>query len=262
VNGLDTAVILAGGLGTRMGDSTNSGPKPMQNIGAKPIIWHLIQYFSFYGIRNFIICAGYKSDVIKDYFAKYQTNNQDFTIKIASESTTLTFYNVKNVMPLSITVIDTGEVTPTGGRLKQVAEMIPNQKDFLCTYGDGLSDVNIHLLYNSFRTNNKLAQVCAYKPNIQFGILDIDESGQVKKFEEKPKLDSWINAGFFIFKSQVFDHLKVDSVLETDILVNLATTGQLNAYKHDGFWQSMDTLKERSYLNSLWLENRAPWKVW
>jgi glucose-1-phosphate cytidylyltransferase len=229
-------VILAGGLGTRLREETEFKPKPLVEIGGKPIIYHLIKYYVYFGIKEFIICAGYKGEMLKDYFE----NNLEF-------------------IDVEVNVVDTGEMSNTGERLRRIQHLIRNDY-FYCTYGDGLSDIDLGKVKLTHLKSKKTVTLCGARPISRFGVLELDGNNQVVKFREKPILDSWINIGFFIFNKDIFNWLKKDSVLETGALVPLAEGGEINAYKHHGFWQPMDTYREVQLLNELWNLGNAPWK--
>ncbi|MAH61030.1 MAG: glucose-1-phosphate cytidylyltransferase [Legionellales bacterium] len=254
------AVILAGGLGTRLSEETVSKPKPMVQIGGKPILWHIMKIYSNYGINDFLICCGYKGYVIKEYFANYFNHNADITFDFSNNSTII---HKKRVEPWKVTVVDTGLNTMTGGRLKRVASYLNEDEDFCFTYGDGVSDVNISELIKFHKINKKEATLtCTYPPG-RYGSLEIKKNF-VTSFHEKPKGDGkLINAGFFILKKKVIDRIDNDNtVWEQEPLKNLANDGQLMAYKHDGYWQPMDKLSDKKILEELWNKNKAPWKIW
>lgn len=253
-------VIFAGGLGTRLREETEYKPKPMVEIGGYPILWHIMKIYSSYGYKNFIICAGYKKTSILDYFLNFNYRNNDIEIDLKTdESARILNNNLES--DWNVKIIDTGENTNTGGRLKKVEKYIDSDI-FLCTYGDGLADVDINQLVNFHQMNPSIATLTSVKPASRFGVLDIDKNGFVKKFSEKPSEDTWVNGGFFVFNQQIFDFLKEDSVLEHEPLNQLADMGELKAFHHNGFWQPMDTYREFTMLNSLWKSNIAPWKNW
>ncbi|WP_018985069.1 glucose-1-phosphate cytidylyltransferase [Methylophilus methylotrophus] len=254
------AVILAGGLGTRISEETHLKPKPMIEIGGKPILWHIMKLYSAYGINDFIICCGYKGYVIKEYFANYFLHMSDVTFDMSNNSMQV---HQRNAEPWKVTLVDTGEQTLTGGRLKRVAEYIKNEEAFCFTYGDGLSNVNITELVKFHKQHGKLATVTGVQPPGRYGALELNEN-QVTGFAEKPKGDGgWINGGFFVLSPQCIDYIENDqSSWEGSPLMHLAQTGQLMAYEHEGFWQPMDTLREKTLLESLWASGEAPWKVW
>jgi len=254
------AVILAGGYGTRLSEETTMIPKPMVEIGGKPILWHILKIYSNFGINDFVVCCGYKSSIIKDYFRKYSLINSDFTISTAtgnvnSHSATVEDWNV--------TLIDTGFQTMTGGRLKSVASHIDQDEDFCFTYGDGLADIDISQLLSFHRKHGKLATVTSVRPSPRFGAL-ITDGDKVIDFSEKSKSsESLINGGFFVLKPKVLDLIEGDQTTwEQDPLMTLAKNGQLRHFHHEGFWQPMDTLREKSELESLWQSGNAPWKTW
>ncbi len=253
------AVILAGGLGTRLSEETQLKPKPMVEIGSKPILWHILKIYSHYGINDFIICCGYKGYVIKEYFANYFLHTSDVTFNMLNNQMEV---HTKKTEPWKITLVDTGEKTMTGGRLARVREYL-NNETFCFTYGDGLADINITKLIEYHQENSRKATLTAVQPPGRFGTLEF-ERGRVLSFEEKPKGDgNWINGGFFILDSSVIDLITDDScVWEQYPLKNLADSGELSAYHHQGFWQPMDTLRDQNFLEELWQSGQAPWKVW
>ena len=255
-------IILAGGLGTRLREETEFTPKPMVKIGDKPVIWHLMKNLSRQNIRNFIIATGYKSDVIKDYFVNYENRNNDFTISLQGSNKSITYHNNHTEGDWNVTVAYTGDSTSTGGRVKRASSYLDSKSPFMVTYGDGLADVNIAELLEYHRAHKKLATVTTVRPTSRFGVMDVDSTGQVISFKEKPVLEGWINIGFFIFEPKVLEYLTIDSVLELDPLEALAREGELMAYRHKGFWQPMDTYREFTILNDMWNEDNAPWKNW
>jgi len=253
------AVILAGGYGTRISEETHLKPKPMIEIGGMPILWHIMKTYSFYGINDFIICCGYKGYVIKEYFANYFLHMSDVTFDMKNNSMDV---HHKFAEPWNVTLIDTGLDTMTGGRLKRVQEYVENET-FCCTYGDGLSNVDITGLINFHKSNKKIATLTAVQPPGRFGKLNIDKN-KIINFQEKISGDGgWVNGGFFVFEQDIFDYLIEDTtILEREPLEKLAAKNQLQAYKHDGFWSPVDTLKEKIQMEELWDKNRAPWKIW
>lgn len=255
------AVILAGGFGTRLSEETSLKPKPMIEIGGKPILWHILKLYSFYGINDFLICCGYKGYLIKEYFANYFLHQSDATFAISNNSMKV---NHNRAEPWTVTVVDTGENTMTGGRLKRVKDYLENDESFCFTYGDGLSDVNISELIKFHNRHGKLATLTATRPPGRYGVLKFGDNDVVSSFQEKPDGDgSWINGGFFVLSPKVIDLIKNDETSwEEQPLSNLAKNNQLYAFKHDGFWQPMDTLREKIMLNNLWSKNAAPWKIW
>ena len=252
-------IILAGGLGTRLSEETTLKPKPMVEIGGMPILVHILNIYNSYGYNDFVVACGYKGEVIKDYFSNFQIRNSDWSIRISDGQKIL----LRNCLPnWTVAPVDTGTKTMTGGRIKQLKEIIGNQT-FMVTYGDGVADVNITQLVEHHRKHGKLATITAVHPPARFGCLALDGE-QVASFTEKPQTsEGWINGGFFVFEPQVFDYLNGnDCMLERSPLEKLASDGQLMAYKHHGFWQPMDTLKDKQMLDELWNTNHAPWKVW
>jgi glucose-1-phosphate cytidylyltransferase len=254
------AVLLAGGLGTRMREETEFRPKPMVEIGGRPVLWHIMKMLSQQGIQDFVVCAGYKSDQVKEYFLNYIQANSDFTISLGS-SNQIEFHDSHGEATWKVTVADTGTLTNTGGRLKAVERFIGSDA-FLCTYGDGLADVDLTALRDFHSGHGKMATVTASRPSSRFGLVETDERGMVRQFREKPILDEWVSIGFFIFEPQIFSILGENSVLEEEPLNSLADSGELGAYKHEGFWQPMDTFRESKILNDLWDSGGAPWKNW
>lgn len=256
------AVILAGGMGTRISEESHLRPKPMIEIGGKPILWHIMKIYSHYGINEFIILAGYKGYIIKEYFADYFLHNSDLQIDLAAN--TIQTLNHK-AEPWKVTILDTGLNTMTGGRIKQ-AEKYIGDETFLLTYGDGVSDVNIKDLIAFHKKTGKLATVTTVQPEGRFGAMDIDMNGIIKSFKEKPKGDGgWINAGFFVLEPEVLKYIKEGDdacVWEKEPMEKLAADGQIAAYKHEGFWKPMDALRDKNQLEQLWAEGKAPWKKW
>lgn len=253
-------VILAGGLGTRLTEETSVKPKPMVEIGQKPILWHIMKIYSFYGINDFIICCGYKGEIIKQYFVNYLINNSDINIKLNKNKITLNEEKAEN---WSITLVDTGENTLTGGRIKRIKDYVVNDDFFCLTYGDGVSDVNIKKLINFHKTKNKMATLTAVFPPSRFGALKIEDE-MVRIFKEKPEHEEKrINGGFFVLSPKAIDLIEGDETTwEKEPMEKLAASSNLAAYLHDGFWQPMDTLHDKKKLNDLWNSNNAPWKLW
>ncbi|OHX13833.1 glucose-1-phosphate cytidylyltransferase [Chromobacterium sphagni] len=254
------AVILAGGLGTRISEETAGRPKPMVEIGGKPILWHIMKIYSHYGINDFIICCGYKGYVIKEYFANYFLHMSDVTFDMSNN-----FMEVhqRYAEPWRVTLVDTGEHTMTGGRLKRVKKYLQNEDAFCFTYGDGVADIHIGRLIDFHKTYGASATLAAVHPPARFGVLDIKDN-LVSTFQEKPKGDGgMINGGFFVLSPSVIDLIQDDStVWEREPLESLARNGQLTSFAHDGFWQPMDTLRDKQHLEDLWKTGQAPWKVW
>ena len=254
------AVILAGGLGTRLSEETVSKPKPMVEIGGKPILWHIMKTYSHYGINDFIICCGYKGYVIKEYFANYFLHQSDVTFEMKNNIMTV---HEDRAEPWKVTLVDTGDNSMTGGRLKRVLPYIKDEEAFCFTYGDGVADINITDLINFHKSHGKQATLTATFPPGRFGALNIEDN-QVKKFEEKPKGDgALVNGGFFVLSPKVIERITGDaSTWEQEPLKGLAANGELMCFIHDGFWQPMDTLRDKIKLNELLDQNKAPWKVW
>jgi glucose-1-phosphate cytidylyltransferase len=255
------AVILAGGLGTRISEETYLKPKPMIEIGGKPILWHIMKLYSHYGINDFIICCGYKGYVIKEYFANYFLHMSDVTFNMRDNTMHV---HQRNAEDWNVTLIDTGDATMTGGRLKRVQSYLSPDEDFCFTYGDGVSDVNIAELIAFHRKHGLHATVTATYPPGRFGALDMSDTGKILSFQEKPKGDGgMINGGFFVLSPCVIDLIRDETTIwERGPLEKLAETGQLMAYPHHGFWQPMDTLRDKNYLEKLWETDKAPWKIW
>ena len=255
------AVILAGGLGTRLSEETHSRPKPMVEIGGMPILWHIMKIFDFYGINEFIICCGYKGFFIKEYFNNYHLRNTDVTFDLSNNSTAVLRNTKEN---WSVTCIDTGDNTLTGGRLRRVKDFLEPNESFLFTYGDGVGNVNIDSLVKFHKSHKKMATVTAVNPPGRFGILKIAEDNAVSQFNEKPDIgNSWINGGFFVLEPAVIDYISGDNISwEAEPLQKITRENELSAYKHQGFWQPMDTIAEKKYLEELYASNSAPWKVW
>jgi len=254
------AVILAGGLGTRLSEETAMKPKPMVEIGGKPILWHIMKTYSEHGVNEFIICCGYKGYVIKEYFANYFLHQSDVTFNMDENDMVV---HHKRAEPWKVTLVDTGDDSMTGGRLKRVLPYLKNEEVFCFTYGDGVADINITELINFHKSHGKLATLTAAFPPGRFGALNIVDN-QVQKFEEKPKGDgALINAGFFVLSKKVIDRIEGDSTIwEQEPLKGLAHDGQLMSFKHSDFWQPMDTLRDKKYLEKLWQAGNAPWKIW
>lgn len=254
------AVLLAGGMGSRMSEETDLKPKPMAEIGGRPMLWHIMKIYSAYGINEFVICCGYKGHIIKEYFANYFLHQSDLTIDLADNRVEI---HQSNSEAWKISLVDTGLSTMTGGRIKRVASYLGNEP-FLLTYGDGVADIDIARLLEFHKTGGKLATVTVVRPLGRFGALHLGGEGQVLSFQEKVEGNSsWINGGFFVLEPQVLDYLSGDeTVWEREPLERLADEGQLSAFKHEGFWQPMDTLREKRLLEELWQSGKAPWKVW
>ncbi|MFG0888090.1 glucose-1-phosphate cytidylyltransferase [Vibrio sp. CJQ_6] len=254
------AVILAGGLGTRLSEETSVKPKPMVEIGGKPILWHIMKQYSAHGINDFIICCGYKGYVIKEYFANYFLHMSDVTFDMQNNEMKV---HRKRAEPWTVTLVDTGDNSMTGGRLARIAEHIKDEEAFCFTYGDGVGDIDITRTIDFHKSHGKKATLTATYPPGRFGALDI-QSGQVNSFKEKPKGDgAMINGGFFVLSPEVLKYIDGDScVWEQYPLNQLAEDSELMAYEHQGFWQPMDTLRDKVYLEELWQAGKAPWKIW
>jgi len=254
------AVILAGGLGTRISEETHLKPKPMIEIGAKPILWHIMKMYSAHGIHDFVICCGYKGYVIKEYFANYFLHMSDVTFDMQNNEMRV---HHRKAEPWKVTLVDTGDETMTGGRLKRVAEHVAGESAFCLTYGDGVADVDITRLTQFHRAHGKLATVTAVQPPGRYGALEM-QGACVRGFTEKPRGDGgWINGGFFVLSPRCLDYIEGDqSSWETDPLIRLAADGELMAFEHAGFWQPMDTLRDKTSLDALWASGKAPWKMW
>lgn len=254
-------VILAGGYGTRISEESHLKPKPMIEIGDKPILWHIMKSYSHYGFNEFIICCGYKQHVIKEWFADYYLYNSDVTFDFANDNQMIVHQNV--VEPWKVTLVDTGLDTMTGGRVKRIQKYIGNET-FMLTYGDGVSDINIQELLEYHQKSHKLVTVTATTVGQRFGILDINSANEIVAFREKDRMDgSRVNSGFMVLESKVFSYLKNDqTVFEKEPLEKLAQEGQVCAYNYNGFWQCMDTKREKDRLDEMWNSGNAPWKVW
>lgn len=251
-------VLLAGGLGTRMREETEFRPKPMIDVGGKPMLWHIMKGYAHFDHTDFVVCVGYRGEVIREYFLNYHSMTRDLTMRLRSSE--IEFHG-SEIEDWKVTIADTGQLTPTGGRISMIRSHVEGET-FMATYGDGLADVDISALLDFHRAHGKIATVTAVRPPIRFGIMELDEDGRVDRFLEKPRSRDWVSAGFFIFEPAILDYLSDDSVLEQEPLERLAKDGELMAFKHDGFWQPMDTYREREFLNQLWDEGEAPWALW
>jgi glucose-1-phosphate cytidylyltransferase len=251
--------LLAGGLGTRLAEETDRIPKPMVEIGGKPMLWHIMRLYAHYGHNDFLVACGYKGEIIKEYFSNFVVHNNDYVVNLQDGSREL--LNTGSI-DWRVGVIDTGEGTMTGGRLLRLRPWLAEGR-FMVTYGDGLGDIDINALVEFHESHGRLATVTAVRPPSRFGALQI-EGKAVKQFSEKPQTrEGWINGGFFVFEPEIFDYLEdEDTVLEREPMERLAADGQLFAFQHEGFWQPMDTLREKRLLESLWKSNTAPWNVW
>ncbi len=254
------AVILAGGLGTRISEESHLKPKPMIEIGGQPILWHIMKIYSKYGINDFIICAGYRQDVIKAYFANYYTYNSDVTFDLSNNSLEV---HVTHTDPWKVTVVDTGLDTMTGGRIKRIEKYIGDEP-FLLTYGDAVADIDIPALVEFHQKSGKIATITAVNIAQMKGVISLSEEGNVEDFREKDSADSMlVNGGFMVMEPKIFDYIEGDrTIFEQEPMAHLSQDGELNAYRHEGFWQCMDTQREMKKLEALWESGKAPWKIW
>lgn len=259
------AVLLAGGLGTRMREETEFRPKPMVEVGGKPVLWHIMKIFAAHGVTDFVVCTGYKGDIIKEYFLDYEARNNDFTITLG-RSNDIVFHDQHLESDWRVTVADTGPTAQTGSRVRRIKRYVQDEERFIVTYGDGLADVDVAKLLAFHEAHGKTATITTVRPLSRFGLVDLDPDGVVEHFREKPQVDDWVSAGFFVFEQSIFDHLGSeqddDVVLEQKPLAGLAAEHELVAYQHEGFWQPMDTYRESTMLNEMWDAGDAPWKVW
>lgn len=252
------AILLAGGLGTRIREETEFRPKPMVEVGGRPILWHIMKHLSIYGIKDFIVATGYKSNMIKEYFLNYEPLGNDFTISLGDRDS-LRIHGEHDESDWTVTIAFTGDATETGGRVYRASKYLNPGEDFFLTYGDGLANVDIEALRSSHEKSGKVATVTTVQPTSRFGVMDLDSLGNVISFQEKPRLDGWINIGFMILNHQALSYFDENCVLETGPLVALARAGKLSSYKHTGFWQPMDTLRESKILNEMWDSGDRPW---
>lgn len=254
-------VILCGGQGTRLREETEYRPKPLVEVGGRPILWHIMKVYAHYGIHDFVLCLGYRGWMIKEFFLNYEAMSSDFTIRLG-DLRGIHYHGGHLEQDYRVTLAETGLETMTGGRVARARRYVEGDT-FLVTYGDGLADIDLRAVIAFHKSHGKLATVTAVRPSSRFGLLDLDESGRVVQFSEKPKLDGWASAGYFVFDRRVFDYLGGDEcVLEREPLERLASEGQLMVYRHDGFFFAMDTYREYLTLNELWNNGQAPWKVW
>lgn len=254
------AVLLAGGMGTRLREETEYRPKPMVEIGQRPILWHIMKNLSAQGLFNFVVCLGYKGDYIKDYFLNYEARVNDVTVELGANRGRNKLSSSEETNWI-VTLANTGLTTMTGGRIHRIKQYVEGER-FLCTYGDGLADINLPELIKFHEDHGKIATVTAVMPTSRFGAIEIAADDTVSKFTEKPKGNVWVNGGFFIFEPEIFDFLTPECVLEDEPLEKLAKMGELVAYKHNGFWKPMDTYRESIELNEIWDSDSAPWKNW
>jgi glucose-1-phosphate cytidylyltransferase len=253
-------VLLAGGLGTRISEETSSKPKPMVEVGGQPILWHIMKLFSAQGFNDFIVCLGYKGYIIKEYFGNYSLHTSDVTFDFTKNETII---HKASTEPWKVTLIDTGENTMTGGRIKRILPYIPSNEDFILTYGDGVADINLNDLLSLHKQEGRMATVTGVRPPGRFGMLEINHN-QVTGFREKPADEGgWINGGFFVLSPKVGNYISSDDTIwEREPMEKLAHSGKLSVYHHKGFWQPMDTLRDKNHLEELWYKNQAPWKLW
>jgi glucose-1-phosphate cytidylyltransferase len=255
------AVILCGGQGTRLREETEYRPKPLVDVGGRPILWHIMKLYSHYGFNDFVCCLGYRANMIKEYFLNYEAMNNDFTICLG-ERHKVCYHGAHDEQDFQVTLVDTGVNTMTGGRVKRVQRHTEGGR-FLVTYGDGIADVDVRKVIEFHESHGKMATLTAVRPVSRFGVVDLGDGGDIRRFDEKPQIDGWINAGFFVFEPGVFDYLEGDeTILEREPLERLAAEGQLMAYRHDGFFFAMDTYRDYMALNEIWSSGEAPWKVW
>ncbi len=254
-------VILCGGLGTRLREETEYRPKPMVDVGGRPILWHIMKIYAHYAFTDFVLCLGYRGSMIKQYFLDYESMVNDFSITLGRDEGHIQYHNSHDEKSFRVTLVETGPETLTGGRLKRVQQYIPDDT-FMATYGDGLANIDIRKLLDFHFSHGRIATVTAVRPASRFGKLEIDSDGAVRQFTEKPLADGWINGGFFVFNRKVFDYLDYERALEQEPLRNLALDGQLKAFRHTGFWYAMDTYREYLYLNELWNKQQAEWRIW
>jgi glucose-1-phosphate cytidylyltransferase len=254
-------VILCGGQGTRLREETEFRPKPLVEIGGRPILWHIMKLYAHHGFRDFVLCLGYRGSMIKEYFLNYEAMSNDFTICLGQKSH-LHFNGMHKEQDFRVTLADTGQNTMTGGRIKRIEKYVDGGT-FVVTYGDGLADVNLAELVSFHRSHGRIATVTTVRPQSRFGILETTSDGKVLEFKEKPQVSGWASAGFMVFERRLFDYIEADDcILEREPLERLAAEGELMAYRHDGFFFAMDTYREYLYLNDLWQSSEAPWKVW
>jgi glucose-1-phosphate cytidylyltransferase len=254
-------VILCGGQGTRLREETEYRPKPLVEVGGRPILWHIMKCYAHYGHPQFILCLGYKSNVIKDYFLNYEAMNNDFTVCLGKQNA-IAYHDAHQEQDFNVTLADTGLETMTGGRLSRVQKYLRDDT-FMVTYGDGLADINLTDVLAFHKAHGKKATISTMRPTSRFGVLDVAGNGKVNRFVEKPQLDGWASCGYFVFHRSVLDELSGDEcVMEREPLERLAAAGELVAYRHEGFFFAMDTYREYLHLNELWNGNKAPWKVW
>lgn len=256
-------VILCGGQGTRLREETEYRPKPLVEVGGRPILWHIMKTYAHYNHRDFVLCLGYRGNMIKEYFLNYEAMNNDFTISLGKQHK-IRYDGVHEEQNFNVTLADTGQETMTGGRIRRIKAYVENDDTFMLTYGDGVADVDINKLLAFHKSHGRLATVTTVKPVSRFGILNINDGGGVESFEEKPQLDGWASCGYLVLDRKALEYLEPgdDCVFEQGPMMRLARDNQLAGYKHEGFFFAMDTYREYQYLNELWAKNKAPWKVW
>ncbi len=256
-------VILCGGVGTRLKEETEFKPKPLVEVGGMPILWHIMKIYSHYGHKEFILCLGYKGNMIKNYFLNFEELAHDFTLNLRNKETRVTHHNNHKLEDWTIHFVDTGQATNTGGRIARVRHLLSNDKQFLLTYGDGLSDININDVIKYHNEKGKTITITAINPESPFGIIEV-ENGIVNSFKEKPRLSGMISGGFFVCNSKVFNYVTPDEkcVFEQEPMITMSNKNEAAAYEYDGFWYAMDTFKHAEFLNKLWAEGKAPWKIW
>jgi glucose-1-phosphate cytidylyltransferase len=254
-------MILCGGLGTRMREETEFRPKPLVEIGGRPVLWHIMKLYAHHGLRDFVLCLGYRGNMIKEYFLNYEAMNNDFTICLGRQHQ-VSYHDAHQEQDFRVTLAETGLETMTGGRVRRAGKYVEDDT-FMVTYGDGLSDIDVRALLDFHRAHGRLATITTVRPVSRFGVLEMSGEGRVLNFAEKPQLDGWASAGFFVFNRRVLDYLTGDDcVLEQEPLERLAAEGQLMAYRHEGFFFAMDTYREYKHLNEVWAAGQAEWKVW
>lgn len=254
-------VILCGGLGMRLREETEYRPKPLLEVGGRPILWHIMKIYAHAGFRDFVLCLGYRGQMIKEYFLNYEAMNNDFTICLGRQQQVV-YHNAHAEQDFNVTMADTGLETMTGGRVNLVRKYIDDD-NFMVTYGDGVADLDVRAVFDFHLSHGRIATVTSVRPTSRFGILDLSDEGKVRGFVEKPQLDGWANAGFLVFHRRIFDYLSgEDCIMEREPLERLAREGELMSYRHEGFFYAMDTYREYLYLNDLWTSGRAPWRIW
>lgn len=254
-------VILCGGQGMRLREETEYRPKPLLEIGGRPILWHIMKIYAQAGFRDFVLCLGYRGQMIKEYFLNYEAMNNDFTVCLGRQQR-IAYHNAHAEQDFNVTMADTGLETMTGGRVGIVKKYIDDD-NFMVTYGDGVADLDLRAVFDFHMSHGRVATVTSVRPTSRFGILDLSDKGEVRGFVEKPQLDGWANAGFLVFNRRIFDYLSGENcILEREPLERLAREGELMAYRHEGFFYAMDTYREYLYLNDLWTSGRAPWRIW